>query len=85
MCHSRCPLERRGQINAGLFRSQTFPSKHDFFFGISGGHGPGFAVDFVSTVGVGAFSKRIEEAAGPIFMRYPRLEVGPPPPPSTKG
>src|SRR6266550_4015803 len=48
------------------------------------GHGVGLAVDFVSTVGVCAFSERMEEAAGPIFRRYPRLEVGPPPPPSAK-
>ena len=85
MCQSRCPLERCGQINASLFWAQAFPSKHDFFFGISGGQGPGLAVGLVSTVGVSAFSERIEEAAGPIFMRFPRLEVGPPPPPSTRG
>ena len=55
------------------------------FQAFRGGHGVGLAVDFVSTVGVCVFSERMEEAAGPIFRRYPRLEVGPPPPPSTKG
>jgi hypothetical protein len=55
------------------------------FRAFQGGHGPGLAMDFVSTVGVCAFSERMEEAAGPIFRRYPRLEVGPPPPPSAKG
>ncbi len=50
--------------------------KHDFFRAFQGGHGPGLAMDFVSTVGVCAFSERMEEGAGPIFRRCPRLEVG---------
>src|SRR5882762_7876794 len=40
------------------------------------GHGLGLAVDFVSTVGVCAFSERMEEAAGPILRRIPQTGSG---------